>query len=670
MQHWRRLWEATESLLFSFSASFESLNSEHKGASERSPQRSGLARRTSQAEAPQVGNEEGSRRERPSSRRGHPRTQVASSSRAPRRVEDQPCPRVQGESLERRHSEAQRNRRDHDDQEAVPRDALPGGARTVPEGRAVQEPYELRHYLNERRAAAPPRVEARPERGWNLMLRESSGGGANALQSPFSTEIRTRMLPPKFKMPNLELYDGSGDPMDHLNHFREHLSLQGLDETTMCQCFPLTLKGDAPMWFYGMSADSIRDFGDLATAFLSQFASSRRIPRLTDEVKLNAFLSALEGGAFFKHLIHKGLQTFIEAEVVARAYIAAEEANDAKRPERDEHPQQKAAEGKRKSGDYQSPQTMKKHHKAEQSSRREPRPIHLTPLNDSRTNVLMQIRGEKFLKWPKQLKNPGGGDQSKYCDFHRCGGHSTEDCRTLQSEIEELIRRGHLSRFIQRPGQASGPEDGGDAKPPRNRVAAGVVNMISSRPAGGDGHGLAAAKKPRTGLGSEDEVICFSSRDLDHVTSPHSDPLVVTALVSDGANAYQMKRVFVDNGSSRNLLYLDAFFKLGLKKSQMKAPEGPLYGLDNEPVPVQGFILLEVTLGIYPRTASKVLTFLVVDLPSVYNAILGRPCLAAFNAVTSIPHLKMKFPTLCGVGEVLGDRSTDGCVTWPQARGK
>ncbi|GMH31592.1 hypothetical protein Nepgr_033436 [Nepenthes gracilis] len=68
-------------------------------------------------------------------------------------------------------------------------------------------------------------------------------------------------------MPILEVYDGSGDPMDHLNHFREHLNLQGLDETTMCQCFPLTLKGDAWIWFYGMPVDSICDFGDLATAF-------------------------------------------------------------------------------------------------------------------------------------------------------------------------------------------------------------------------------------------------------------------------------------------------------------------------------------------------------------------------------------------------------------------
>ncbi|GMH29940.1 hypothetical protein Nepgr_031783 [Nepenthes gracilis] len=93
------------------------------------------------------------------------------------------------------------------------------GASAAAERRADQEPYELRHYLNEKKATAPLQVGKRIERGWNRVLDESSGGGANALQSPFSTEIRMRTLPPKFKMPNLEVYDGSADPMDHLNHF-------------------------------------------------------------------------------------------------------------------------------------------------------------------------------------------------------------------------------------------------------------------------------------------------------------------------------------------------------------------------------------------------------------------------------------------------------------------
>ncbi|KAL0414905.1 UNVERIFIED_CONTAM: Retrovirus-related Pol polyprotein from transposon opus [Sesamum radiatum] len=48
--------------------------------------------------------------------------------------------------------------------------------------------------------------------------------------------------------------------------------------------------------------------------------------------------------------------------------------------------------------------------------------------------------------------------------------------------------------------------------------------------------------------------------------------------------------------------------------------------------------------------------FLVVDTPFAYNVILGRPSLNAFSAVVSTYHLKMKFPTKAGIGEVTCDQ--------------
>ncbi|GMH11177.1 hypothetical protein Nepgr_013018 [Nepenthes gracilis] len=77
---------------------------------------------------------------------------------------------------------------------------------------------------------------------------ENNGGGAADLrQSPLTMEIQTRLLHPKFKMPNLDVYDRSAVLMDHLDYFSEYLNLQDLDEMTICQCFSLTLKGDARM---------------------------------------------------------------------------------------------------------------------------------------------------------------------------------------------------------------------------------------------------------------------------------------------------------------------------------------------------------------------------------------------------------------------------------------
>ena len=46
-----------------------------------------------------------------------------------------------------------------------------------------------------------------------------------------------------------------------------------------------------------------------------------------------------------------------------------------------------------------------------------------------------------------------------------------------------------------------------------------------------------------------------------------------------------------------------------------------------------------------------------VKAPSAYNAILGRPGLNALRAVVSTYHLKSKFPTNQGIGEVRGDQA-------------
>ena len=45
-----------------------------------------------------------------------------------------------------------------------------------------------------------------------------------------------------------------------------------------------------------------------------------------------------------------------------------------------------------------------------------------------------------------------------------------------------------------------------------------------------------------------------------------------------------------------------------------------------------------------------------VDYPSSYNVIIGRPTLNRWKAATSTYCLKVKFPTDNGVGEVKGDQ--------------
>ena len=63
-----------------------------------------------------------------------------------------------------------------------------------------------------------------------------------------------------------------------------------------------------------------------------------------------------------------------------------------------------------------------------------------------------------------------------------------------------------------------------------------------------------------------------------------------------------------------------------------------------------------MTVRTYLVQLTRQLDFLVVDCPSSYNVIIGRPTLNKWKATTSTYCLKVKFPTDNGVGEVKGDQ--------------
>ena len=69
-----------------------------------------------------------------------------------------------------------------------------------------------------------------------------------------------------------------------------------------------------------------------------------------------------------------------------------------------------------------------------------------------------------------------------------------------------------------------------------------------------------------------------------------------------------------------------------------------------------GTVTLSVVVGVYPQQVTKDMNFLVVDCSSSYNAIIGRPILNSWKAVTFIYHLSVKFPTEYRVGQVQGDQ--------------
>jgi len=59
--------------------------------------------------------------------------------------------------------------------------------------------------------------------------------------SLFMASINNHPLPPKFKMPSLDLYDRTSDPFDHIATFKTTMHLQGVLDEIMCRAFLITL---------------------------------------------------------------------------------------------------------------------------------------------------------------------------------------------------------------------------------------------------------------------------------------------------------------------------------------------------------------------------------------------------------------------------------------------
>ena len=115
-------------------------------------------------------------------------------------------------------------------------------------------------------------------------------------------------------------------------------------------------------------------------------------------------------------------------------------------------------------------------------------------------------------------------------------------------------------------------------------------------------------------------------------------------------------RVLVDNGSSTNIIFASVFDKMGIGSESLEPVNTHLRGLSAEKVLPLGSIQLVLTLGDPPCQATTTIRFLIVDSPSAYNVLLGRPSLNAIKAIPSAYHMVIKFPTANGVGMVRGDQ--------------
>ncbi|XP_073119986.1 uncharacterized protein [Henckelia pumila] len=451
----------------------------------------------------------------------------------------------------------------------------------------------------------------------------------------------------------------------------------------------------AQQWFNLLQPGSLRSFNDFSLAFLHQFASSKKylktslslfnlkqseveplreyvqrfntaaleVPAATADTLVNSFTQWMRGGEFFKSLIKKSPLTYDELLSRAEKYVNLEDAQRQRRQEGTSGSKPNIKIGKKVEG---KAEVGRKRVAEEMNRAKGPYPY--VPLSVSLDKAMQVCEDRRELVRPRNAeKGPRLQPSDKFCDFHKEYCHITNDCQRLGEEVQRIIsedarlraelaqranpprqgrdpqwrNQGNKVRGNQPDHQRRAPQNGQKDRVEQigNHPHRGMINMIS----GGTTDGDSGRARKAHGFGRE---------YLKDVVVPHNDPLLVTLTIAN----YDVARIFVDTGSSVNIIFKETLDQMKLEGFELDPITTELYGFTGHALQLLGQIVLPLSLGNGEQRVTKMACFTVVDAPSSFNGILGRPALSDFRAVESTYHQKLKFPSGRDVGVVRGDQ--------------
>jgi len=152
-----------------------------------------------------------------------------------------------------------------------------------------------------------------------------------------------------------------------------------------------------------------------------------------------------------------------------------------------------------------------------------------------------------------------------------------------------------------------------------------------------------------------------SGKEASRCASPHNDPLVVEMKIA----SVIVRRVLIYTESSIDIITWDCLKKLAYPRRDIIPLVHPILDCGGQNVNPTGMMCLPVHFGNKLRSKNLEVDFLVVDVPTAYNVILGGPTLQKVKAVIA-PYLinfNSRLMTVVLV-KYMGTNEWPGNVTW------
>ena len=316
---------------------------------------------------------------------------------------------------------------------------------------------------------------------------------------------------------------------------------------------------------------------------------------------------------------------------------------------------------------------------------------YVNPFKHPLRKVYSLIKNESYVPRPKPLRNTENIRNSRdFCEYQMQKGHTTKRCFHLRKLLGQLLEMGYLREYLNEherreerqrsrtPPRKGNVENQVNQLPPppprpeweRSPRRNDTIFTISGGPAEGDSRNARERIAKILHRPPANPVRVYSLRKIQQTNEPITFaedeypfdyefgetepdfPLVVTMKIAN----QNVRRILIDTGSSANIITTTALHQLEIPNFEVKRCNTSLIGFNGIPVKPVGIVRLVTTVGEGNTAKTRDCSYVVVDTKFEYNVIIGRAGQNALGLVCSTAHLKVKWQTMYGVGQLCGDR--------------